>query len=778
MTPVVKPIKKVLKPVIKSAPTILEAAQAYRAAGLSPLPTGCGSENKDKRPCGVAEWGPYQKRAADAATVERWFTSPNRGVALIGGAVSGNLVIIGFDMQGEVFEPWVEAVRQAKPGLFEKLTVEITPSGGRHVFLRCPQGTIPRSEKLASRPTSDGGQVLIETRGEAGYARVYPTPGYRLIQGRLDKISEVTPTEMDLLCSIARSFDECPESKPIVGREQRSKWPGELLPGEDFDARGRDIESMVQEHEWVLVEERKGRKYLRRPGKNKGTCSASITADKVLFVFSSNAAPFGSFKSYSAFGVYTVLYHAGDFNASAKALAREGFGRKCEIRNYKSVLDAKKNRVKEALPLTEITKVLFELTGGWPKRAGGRLFIRDGAAIRYFDNESDLFSYLNTIGKVFWTPGTQTKTGTTITKHEFFLHLLSVAEKFDAVESIPRQPAITNHYSLWSAPADYVPDGHHFDALLKCFQNVETPEDLDLIRAFFMVIFWGGECGTRPIFGFTADDVGCGKTTMVRAAAELCGGGVIEIDFTAQNQERTIPRILSNGSSQKHIILFDNIRVPFSSPIIENMVTCSKINGHKLYEGDAERPNTLTITATGNDLELSRDMADRSFLIKLKKPKMCPEWHESTFAYIKQNRAFIIADILAALNTQPARLTLTDRWMSFAANVLARASKDPDAVLKLNQQRRDAGDSEITQARVIEEAFASKVHIVKQGEWGFVPSDTANLVVREALNQLRMTTTATTRLLKKHIKAGRLKCLRHKETSKCNGFEYYKPKAP
>ena len=46
----------------------------------------------------------------------------------------------------------------------------------------------------------------------------------------------------------------------------------------------------------------------------------------LLYVFSSNAAPFEPEKGYSKFAVYALLNHGGDFTAAARALAAEGYG--------------------------------------------------------------------------------------------------------------------------------------------------------------------------------------------------------------------------------------------------------------------------------------------------------------------------------------------------------------------------------------------------------------------------------------------------------------------
>jgi hypothetical protein len=62
-------------------------------------------------------------------------------------------------------------VEQLAPGLVARLVIVQTPKGGRHLYYRC--ATIAGNQKLA---VSADRTVLIETRGEGGYAIIPPSP--------------------------------------------------------------------------------------------------------------------------------------------------------------------------------------------------------------------------------------------------------------------------------------------------------------------------------------------------------------------------------------------------------------------------------------------------------------------------------------------------------------------------------------------------------------------------------------------------------------------------
>src|SRR5690606_25311036 len=111
------------------------------------------------------------------------------------------------------------------------------------------------------------------------------------------------------------------ETMPPVTRAP-ARMLGAGRPGDEFNERG-DVREVLRRHGWDLV--RGGaNEYWRRPGKEQGW-SATLR-EGVLYVFSSNAAPFEPDRAYAPFSVYTLLEHAGDFAAAATALRTEGFG--------------------------------------------------------------------------------------------------------------------------------------------------------------------------------------------------------------------------------------------------------------------------------------------------------------------------------------------------------------------------------------------------------------------------------------------------------------------
>ena len=309
---------------------MVDVALDYLRSGLCPLPAIA----EEKRPA-LGGWKQYQRRLPTEQQVRTWF-SESTALCLLTGAVSGNLEMIDFDHEGELFQRWRELVEAESPGLFERLVVEHSQSGGCHVTYRC-QTPIPGNRKLAQRtvavdsaepvvitgkrcvPRRVGGRyevtcTLIETRGEGGLFLCDPTPGYETQQGALNDLPELTESERSVLMEAACSLSE---TLPPVAQTP-TQLPGTGRPGDEFNERG-DVRDLLCRHGWQLV--RGGdNEYWRRPGKERGW-SATLR-DRVLYVFSSNATPFEPDRGYNPFTVYSLLEHDGDFGAARCGAAR------------------------------------------------------------------------------------------------------------------------------------------------------------------------------------------------------------------------------------------------------------------------------------------------------------------------------------------------------------------------------------------------------------------------------------------------------------------------
>ena len=309
----------------------VETAEIYLAAGLSCLP----AVKAEKRPA-VGSWKTWSTRLPTDHEIAAWFANRPDGVCIVSGAVSGNLECLDFDNHGELFEAWRARV---DPAVLAQLVIERTPSGGYHVLYRCAE-CVEGNLKLARGERDAKLTTLIETRGEGGLFLCAPTEGYELLQGALAALPVLSSEAHLLLLDAARALNEhvAPVSSLQPGVGGCEPWAGGnsandpawiTRPGDDYAERG-DVRPVLEAHGWQLVGRHPdGNELWRRPGKQSGTHSATFDG-KVLYVFSSNAAPFESERGYNQFQVLTLLEYGGDFTQAAKELLSKGFGKRDE----------------------------------------------------------------------------------------------------------------------------------------------------------------------------------------------------------------------------------------------------------------------------------------------------------------------------------------------------------------------------------------------------------------------------------------------------------------
>jgi hypothetical protein len=324
------------------ATDIRRSAAAFLRTGLCVLPAV--REGDDKR-VALPAWKPFQRRLPTDEELGAWLDGSANSICLVCGAVSGNLEMIDFDLGGEAFGPWRALVESSAPGLLDRLVVETTPSGGRHVVYRSvaavsgncklaqrridvdgpDDATIGGKRFRPRRDASGGWHVVvtaIETRGEGGLFLCAPSPGYEIVQGDLAAPPILAEDEREILLRCAWELHELPvpvlDGPPRGGDDAATS----LRPGDDFNRRG-DVREALVRHGWTLA--RTGpNEHWRRPGKATGW-SATLKGG-VLYVFTSNAPPFEPDTAYSPFAAITLLDHGGDFAASALALRERGFG--------------------------------------------------------------------------------------------------------------------------------------------------------------------------------------------------------------------------------------------------------------------------------------------------------------------------------------------------------------------------------------------------------------------------------------------------------------------
>ena len=300
--------------------TLLDTALRYHQAGLVVLP----NDPAAKYPTGLPKWEQITPTEHD---IKRWFGNGKEhaiGVRDVEG--------LDFDNKGQpdadtLLREWSDLCQQLSPGLPKRLLLEKTPSGGYHLVWRCE--AIQGNQKLATRPPTSAelaasprltSVTLIETRGKGGQFQVAPSPGYELLRGDWAALPIITPAERQIILDCARALTRADRRTIDLVQRSTGDRPGDLYNRDHADAALK----LLEQAGWSVVRDRGDALYLTRPGKDHGVSATfGYVAPGVLYVFSSNAAPFEPNRAYGPFAIYTEMLHGGDYKAAAASLRGE-----------------------------------------------------------------------------------------------------------------------------------------------------------------------------------------------------------------------------------------------------------------------------------------------------------------------------------------------------------------------------------------------------------------------------------------------------------------------
>jgi hypothetical protein len=415
-------------------------------------------------------------------------------------------------------------------------------------------------------------------------------------------------------------------------------------------------------------------------------------------------------------------------------------------------------------PVGDLLGELWQMTSGWPRRVNDSLFVHDGPEISWLRNPSALCAWfgLKTGATVDFA-----RDGGVFSKSEVFEALQQKATHYKAVENVPHEPQMEGHYYACGDFPDG--DGEHLMWLLDRF-CVEEEADRDLILLMMATVFWGGGGGQRPAFMITANGTGSGKTTLASVVAELAGG-MISIG-QRDGVEKITERMLTAEGRDKRILFVDNIKATrFSSAEIEGLVTAPIISGRELYKGESQRPNTLTWIMTMNGVGVSKDIAERVIVIKLKRPEYSGGWADETLSYVREHRREILCDLLTFLRSPREKVAKCTRWGAWDSQVVSRLPL-PEPVISLIKVRQHEVDVDGDEAGLVEEYFRSELETLRyevERDLVFIPSAVANQWHAAALNE-RISVTKSTQWLRTQIEQGSVPHLSRCRTEAKRGF--------
>jgi hypothetical protein len=284
-----------------------EIAKQYKKAGLNPVPLKKGGKIPIRN-----DWGSPINDDIDKYAFEE--------IGICTGAVSGGLEGIDFDLKyadnpQELWDSWRLRVPRE---ILEKLVVCKTVNKGYHVLYRTTAND--GNKKLAKNERKE---VLIETRGEGGYLKCYPSEGYEVIYGDLTKINTISDTERAILMSTSLLFDKSiSKTKKFYSDDKEYKDP---FPKYNQDPdNGLDL---LVKHGWTVERESDLWVELTRPGKSEGVSAGYNLEGCFLFVFTTST-DFETEQPYSNSAIFCMLEADGDYKVGYGKLGDMGYGTK------------------------------------------------------------------------------------------------------------------------------------------------------------------------------------------------------------------------------------------------------------------------------------------------------------------------------------------------------------------------------------------------------------------------------------------------------------------
>lgn len=290
----------------------------------------CIAVDANKR--AILPWKKYQTELITVAELKAQQANPKAyGIAVICGAISGNLGIIDidakYDLTGNLMIDFIQAIPD---NLKDRLYIVNTKNGGYHLYYRC--AVLAGNQKLAQRYATDQERkenpgdkvrVLIETREEGGYAVAPPTSGYSVAPGAI--IPTITEAERESIFAAARSFNQVYSEVQHLRNGTVDTYS--LSPFDDYNKRGvDDMVSRLEANGWKQVSSNNKKIIFLRPGKTDSKSSGDYNYEKNWFCVFTTSSEFEPLKAYKPAAVFCKIECADNWHDAARRLIELGYG--------------------------------------------------------------------------------------------------------------------------------------------------------------------------------------------------------------------------------------------------------------------------------------------------------------------------------------------------------------------------------------------------------------------------------------------------------------------
>ena len=289
-----------------------ETARKYLSLGLNPLPIlpdKKSPQNHDHNTIPMTE-----------ESIEEYNFD---AIGISTGVISGGLEAMDFDLKNAEHPEAIMTVFKSKvPNkTLKKLVVQQTQSKkGFHFVYRCED--VSSSKVLAKNPQ---GKAIIETRGEGGLIKCYPSEGYTMIQGSFENVPIISPEERLQLFVAAKMLNQ------IIRKDARKRSSKEDLAAfKKFPAYNEDPDvgiKMLEEAGWKYINEDSEWINMTRPDTKSGDIHGGYHKEgKFFYAFSTSQDTFEVEKPYNNHAIFAELKCEGNYAKAYAKLYEMGFG--------------------------------------------------------------------------------------------------------------------------------------------------------------------------------------------------------------------------------------------------------------------------------------------------------------------------------------------------------------------------------------------------------------------------------------------------------------------
>jgi hypothetical protein len=288
-----------------------EVARKYLDVGLNPLPIA----PEKKSPMN-------EEHNTVPMTYKMMDEYPWEALGVSTGIISGGLEAIDFDLKNaEDPEAVMKVFKSKVPNkTLKKLVIQQTQSGGYHFVYRCED--VSSSKKLAKNPE---GKAIIETRGEGGLIKCYPSAGYKLLQGSFESIPIISPVERLQLMVAAKMLNQTMH-KDAMKRASKE----DLVAFKKFPKYNNDISvgiELLEKSGWTIHNEDSDWINMTRPNSESGDIHAGYHKEgKFFFCFSTAQDVFEEEKPYNNHAIFAELKCDGNYAKAYALLYEHGHG--------------------------------------------------------------------------------------------------------------------------------------------------------------------------------------------------------------------------------------------------------------------------------------------------------------------------------------------------------------------------------------------------------------------------------------------------------------------